>query len=141
MNESDARTLFAASAVARLATGDAGGRPHIVPITFALLDPDRIVTAVDHKPKRTTALRRLANIDHNPRVAVLVDHYEDDWRALWWARADGRARVLRSHLDEPDLRAAGVASLQRRYPQYAARPPAGPMVVIEVERWSSWRSS
>src|SRR5579884_3748103 len=80
---------FATSPVARLATVGSAGRPHLVPITFALLDSHTLVTAVDHKPKRTRALVRLANIEANPRVSALVDHYEADWERLWWVRADG----------------------------------------------------
>ncbi|WP_131773873.1 TIGR03668 family PPOX class F420-dependent oxidoreductase, partial [Protofrankia symbiont of Coriaria myrtifolia] len=89
----EARRRFAAARVARLATVDAAGQPHLVPVTFALQD-NAIVTAVDHKPKRSTALRRLANIAANPRVTLIADHYDEDWQTLWWARADGLARVI-----------------------------------------------
>src|SRR5436305_5995132 len=89
----EARERFRAARVARLATADAAGRPHLVPIVFAV-DGDRVYSAVDAKPKRSTQLRRLANVRENPAVALLADHYEDDWEALWWARADGRGRVL-----------------------------------------------
>src|SRR5690348_8190323 len=89
----EARRRFAGQRVARLATADPAGRPHLVPVVFAVLGPT-IYTAVDAKPKRHTALRRLANVAANPRVALLADHYEDDWDALWWVRADGTARVL-----------------------------------------------
>ncbi|MGZ4272517.1 MAG: TIGR03668 family PPOX class F420-dependent oxidoreductase, partial [Solirubrobacteraceae bacterium] len=93
MTAEEARERFAAARVARLATADAGGRPHLVPVVFAV-EGDRIYTVVDAKPKRTTSLRRLANVLENPQVALLVDHYDDsDWDALWWARADGRGRV------------------------------------------------
>jgi len=94
-----ARERFAAARVARLATADRDGRPHIVPIVFAL-DGDRIYSAVDQKPKRTTALRRLANVAANPNVSLLVDDYDDDWDRLWWVRADGRATVLDPPSDE-----------------------------------------
>src|ERR671935_135408 len=93
MDADEARALLASARVARLATADAEGRPHLVAITFAV-DGDEIITAVDHKPKRTVRLRRLANIEANPRVSVLADHYEDDWSGLWWARADGRPQLL-----------------------------------------------
>ena len=82
--------LLSAARVARLATVTAAGLPHIVPVTFAVHD-GVIYTAVDAKPKSTRLLRRLDNIRHNPGVAVLADHYEDDWAALWWVRADGSA--------------------------------------------------
>jgi PPOX class probable F420-dependent enzyme len=130
----EARRRFAAARIARLATADAAGIPHVVPIVFAV-DGDRVYSAVDAKPKRTQALRRLANITVNPNVAVLVDHYSDDWSTLWWARADGTARVV-----SPDAGAGeeAIALLTARYAQYATDPPAGPVIVIEVQRWSGW---
>jgi PPOX class probable F420-dependent enzyme len=140
VDPAQARSRFLAVPVARLATADADCRPHVVPITFALLGEATLVSAVDHKPKRTTALRRLANIDANPRVAVLADHYDDDWSTLWWARADGAARVLNAG-EEPELRAAAISALQRRYPPYRERPPDGALVVISVERWSGWSAA
>jgi PPOX class probable F420-dependent enzyme len=134
MTGEEARRRFAAARVARLATADAEGRPHLVPIVFVLAG-ETIYSAVDAKPKRTTALRRLANVAANPRVAVLVDHYDDDWNALWWVRGDGRARVLDAA--GPEGRDA-VERLVRRYHQYSERPPAGPVLAVDVERWSGW---
>jgi PPOX class probable F420-dependent enzyme len=125
-----ARLRFASARVARLATADATGAPHVVPMAFALTGTT-IHSAVDSKPKRTTALRRLANVRANPRVSVLVDHYADDWSTLWWARADGVARVLDA---SPD----GLAALVAKYEQYRSAPPQGPFLLIEVERWSGW---
>src|SRR4051812_49360507 len=93
MTGTEARRRFAAARVARLATADADGRPHLVPLVFVVAG-ETIYSAVDAKPKRTTALRRLANVAANPRVAALVDHYDEDWAALWWVRADGTGRVL-----------------------------------------------
>jgi PPOX class probable F420-dependent enzyme len=139
VDAAEARDLLASARVARLATcgRDHRQRPHLVPITFAL-DGEVIVTAVDHKPKRTTALRRLADIAVNPRVSVLADHYEDDWSKLWWVRADGIADVV-----EPGAptHAAAVAPLVERYEQYRERPPAGPAIAITVSRWSGWRAA
>jgi PPOX class probable F420-dependent enzyme len=130
----EARRRFAAARVARLATVGEDGRPHLVPVTFAL-DGDTIVTAVDHKPKRTLALRRLANIAANPRVALLADEYSDgDWSALWWARADGTARVVA----QGDER---LGWLVARYEQYRQRPPEGPVILVDVERWSGWSAA
>jgi PPOX class probable F420-dependent enzyme len=117
--------------VARLATADALGRPHLVPIVFAL-DGDHVYSAVDAKPKRTTALRRLANVRENPAVALLVDHYDDDWDTLWWVRADGRGRVLDAGCDEARR---AVDLLRARYPQQRA---AGAVLAVDVERWSGW---
>lgn len=140
MQTSEARDRLARARVAHLATVDADNRPHIVPVTFALLDERTIVTAVDHKPKRTTRLRRLQNIAANPGVAVLADHYADDWRQLWWARADGTARIVAAD-DEIQLRAAATRSLADRYPQYRQVPPAGALIVITVDRWSGWSAT
>jgi len=134
----EARGLFAQARVARLATVGASGRPHLVPIVFAL-DGDVVYSAVDAKPKRTTALRRLENVRRNPRVALLADHYDDaDWDALWWVRADGGARVLDAQ--EPEARRA-LELLAGRYAQYRAAPPRGPVLAVAVERWSGWRAS
>jgi len=137
MDAGEARALFASAPVARLATVDAEGGPHLVPITFAL-DGDVVITAVDHKPKRTTRLQRLANIEANPRVAVLADQYEDDWSRLWWVRADGLARVIERGDEEHDR---AVERLAARYPQYAERVPDGPAIEIRISRWSGWRSA
>jgi PPOX class probable F420-dependent enzyme len=133
----DATTLqrFASATVARLATVGSTGAPHLVPITFALLDERTLVTAVDHKPKRTTALRRLANIEANPQVSVLADHYEDDWERLWWVRADGRARMVKA------APTGAAEALARRYEQYRARPPGGPFIVVEIQRFSGWSAA
>ena len=135
MNDGDAAALFATARVARLATVGATGQPHVVPVVFAV-DRSRILTAVDHKPKRTTALRRLSNIRANSAVSLLVDHYDDeDWSALWWVRADGRATVVEA---DSDAARHGVELLTRRYPQHREDPPDGPVVVVDVERWSAW---
>lgn len=140
MNPAQARERFATATVARLATVGSTAAPHLVPITFALLEDATLVTAVDHKPKRTTALRRLANIAANPQVSVLVDHYEDDWNMLWWARADGRARVV-SAGQELELRARALGALAGRYRQYLRQPPEGDLIVVEVERFSGWSAT
>jgi PPOX class probable F420-dependent enzyme len=131
----EARARFAAARVARLATADATGRPHLVPIAFAVVG-DTIYSAVDAKPKRTRALRRLANVRENPAVSLLVDHWdEDDWGSLWWVRADGRGRVLDS--EDPEARRA-VELLRERYP---AQRDAGEVLAVEVERWSGWAAA
>lgn len=133
MDPAEAHLRFEGARVARLATTDADGRPHLVPVTFAL-EGDTIYTAVDHKPKRTRALKRLANVVANPRVALLVDQYHDDWARLWWARADGAAQVHENGL------AQALDLLCARYAQYSAQPPGGPVIEIAVERWSGWRA-
>jgi PPOX class probable F420-dependent enzyme len=126
-----ARDRFAAARVARLGTADGDGVPHLVPMVF-VVERDAVYSAVDAKPKRTTALRRLANVRENPAVALLVDHYEDDWNALWWVRADGRGRVLAHDTEEARH---GIALLAERYPQ---QRPAGDVLAVDVERWSGW---
>jgi PPOX class probable F420-dependent enzyme len=138
MDASEARARFATARVARLATTGADGRPHLVPVVFAL-DADTLYTAVDDvKPKATTRLKRLANITANPAVALLADHYEDDWTALWWARADGTARLVDP--GEPEA-ARARALLAGRYPQYRDAPPPGVAIAVAVERWSGWATA
>ena len=122
----------AASRVAHLATAGRDGRPHVVPICFAL-DGETLYTAVDEKPKRTRQLKRLENIEANPHVEVLIDHYEDDWSRLWWVRLRGTARIVE------DPRAVDL--LVAKYPQYAERRPEGPVIAIDVEERSEWTSS
>jgi PPOX class probable F420-dependent enzyme len=135
MTPEEARARFTAARVARLATADAAGVPHLVPVVFAV-DGDLVYSAVDAKPKRTTALRRLANVRVNPHVALLVDQYDDaDWAALWWVRADGEGHVVEA--GEPEARHA-VRLLVARYTQYRGTPPAGPVLVVRVTRWSGW---
>jgi PPOX class probable F420-dependent enzyme len=130
----EARRRFAAARVARLASVDAHGRPHLVPIVFVLSD-ETIYSVIDAKPKRTVALRRLENVRANPLVSVLADHYEEDWRELWWARADGSARVI--ELVQPEARRA-VELLTARYPHQRA---VGPVLAIDVESWRGWSAA
>jgi PPOX class probable F420-dependent enzyme len=136
LGAAEARRRFAMARSARLATVSADGQPHLVPVTF-VVDDDVIYTAVDAKPKSTRDLRRLANIRANPSTCLLADHYADDWRALWWARADGTAAIL----GEPAEMAAPLSLLAGRYPQYAAEPPDGPVIAIRVTRWTGWSAS
>lgn len=126
------RERIANAPSARLATVRPDGAPHIVPIAFVLA-ADTITTAVDHKPKATRALQRLRNIRADSRVSVLVDHYDDDWSRLWWARADGTA-VIDDHTDHPDA----IAGLVGKYRQYRDRPPEASLIVVTVERWTTW---
>ena len=139
MNALDApeiRRRIDGAQVARLATVGRDGRPHIVPITFAL-DDDTIYFAIDFKPKKTADLQRLRNIEANPSVSVLVDHYEDDWTKLWWVRVDGSARIV---IDGAVFE-KGIALLTQRYSPYRSARPAGPVVAIAVERMTGWSAS
>ena len=135
LDDAEARRRFANSRVARLATVDDTTRPHIVPVVFVVIG-QQIYSAVDAKPKTTRALRRLANVRANPAVSLLTDHYADDeWGALWWARADGDARVLSA--DDPEAEAA-IEALVKRYPQYRAQRPDGPVLAVDVRKWTGW---
>jgi PPOX class probable F420-dependent enzyme len=126
---------FAESPVAMLATVGADGAPHLVPVVFAVQN-DVVYTAVDAKRKSTQRLRRLANIEGNPQVSMLVDHYDDDWTQLWWVRADGVAAV---HYSGEEM-AAGYALLRKKYVQYQRIALDGPVVTVEVQRWASWQA-
>lgn len=136
MGAFDPKADFTRSPVARLATVSPGGLPHLVPVVFAVAADNRdvVYTAVDAKPKTTPRLRRLANIDANPRVSLLVDNYADDWTQLWWVRADGLATI---HTDGAavDL---GRRLLRAKYPQYQSVSLDGPVIEVAVQRWSSW---
>jgi PPOX class probable F420-dependent enzyme len=133
LSPGEARQRLVTARVARLATVSAAGQPHLVPVTFAA-DGDTLCIAIDHKPKSTLRLKRLANIAANPTVALLADHYADDWTQLWWSRADGEATVL----TEPADTARPLALLAARYPQYQATPPTGPVIAITVTTWTGW---
>ena len=129
-NEDEAGERFAAARVARLATVGADGQPHLVAVTFALRR-NVVVIAIDHKPKTTTNLKRLRNIQVNNRVSLLVDHYDDDWSQLWWVRADGSAKVV-----EPSSESVGW--LAEKYEQYRDRQPEGQIIWVDVDTWRSW---
>ncbi len=132
MNQVECRTRFGSARVATLATVGTAG-PHLVPVVFAL-DADQLFTVVDHKPKRTVRLRRLANIVNNPFVALLVDHYNEDWEQLWWVRADGVARVI----EDNDAMRPGVDLLVNRYDHYRTARPDGPLIEVSIKKWTGW---
>jgi PPOX class probable F420-dependent enzyme len=132
----DARAAFTGSPIARLATVRPDGAPHVVPVVFAVGERDVVYTAVDAKPKATRRLRRLANIESNPQVSLLVDHYADDWARLWWVRADGIAAI---HTDGEALD-TGFLLLRAKYPQYQSVPLHGPVIAVAVRRWSGWHA-
>jgi PPOX class probable F420-dependent enzyme len=130
-----AEQRFALARVGRLATVTADGRPHVVPVCFALAD-GIVYTAVDHKPKRTRALARLDNVRATGRASLLVDHYEEDWSRLWWVRVDGPAIVLERGAQFE----LALDALAAKYVQYRADRPAGPVIVLTAEVWRSWPS-
>jgi PPOX class probable F420-dependent enzyme len=131
----DPKAMFIRSPVARLATASADAVPHLVPVVFAVAG-DVIYTAVDAKPKTTQRLRRLANIESNPRASLLVDQYAEDWTRLWWARADGAATI---HRDGEPMRTA-YALLRDKYAQYQSVALNGPVIAVTVSRWSGWHA-
>ncbi len=133
MSDFDAEARFARSPVARLATAGPDGRPHLVPVVFAVHE-QVVYTAVDAKPKTTQRLRRLIDIEGNPQVSLLVDHYDDDWTRLWWVRADGVATI---HHDG-SAADAGRDLLRAKYAQYQSVSLDGPVIAVDVRRWISW---
>ena len=132
----DLRSRVAAQRVARLATLDPDGRPHLVPIVFALVG-DTLYSAVDAKPKRSRTLRRIENARARPDVTVLVDHYVDDWAELWWVRLRGRARVL----DGGDEAERALAALTAKYELYAQDAPGLPVLAVDIGEWRSWSAA
>lgn len=131
------RRRVAGARVARLATTEPVGRAHLVPICFAV-EADTLYSAVDRKPKRSTRLRRLDNVRRHPWATVLVDHYEEDWSRLWWARIRGPARVLApGGAEEARARALLVA----KYPQYRREPPDGPVLAVTLAEWRTWSAA
>src|SRR5919198_1690831 len=130
------RDRLTAARVAHLATTDPDGRPHLVPIVFAF-EAGTLFSAVDHKPKRSSRLRRIENARARPDVTILVDHYEEDWSRLWWIRLRGRARVL----DAGEERERGLTLLREKYPQYRRDPPDGPVLAVDVTEVREWASS
>jgi PPOX class probable F420-dependent enzyme len=127
------RELVAQARVGRLATFTPDGSLHLVPICFALAG-DVLYTAVDEKRKRSRRLQRLENVRANPHVAVLVDHYEEDWTRLWWVRLRGRARVLGSGSEAE----TALKLLADKYEQYRDRPPGEPVLAVALEEWRGW---
>jgi PPOX class probable F420-dependent enzyme len=121
--------------VARLATIDPQGRPHLVPVCFVLAG-DTVYSAVDEKPKSSRDLQRLKNVRANPAVALIVDRYDEDWTQLWWVRLRGEAAVLEPGLEKE----RALALLARKYEQYRADPPRGDVLAVRVDEWRNWSS-
>jgi PPOX class probable F420-dependent enzyme len=122
--------------VARLATADAAGRPHVVPVCYALVG-DTVYFTIDEKPKRRAGgrLKRLANLRANPVAALVADRYDEDWSRLGWVMVQGPAEVLEAGAEHD----AAQATLRARYPQLAAmRIEALPVVAVRVEHAASW---
>ncbi|HEX5672080.1 MAG TPA: TIGR03668 family PPOX class F420-dependent oxidoreductase [Acidimicrobiia bacterium] len=133
MKAAEAYRLIATVPVATLATLRPDGSPHLVPIVFAVFG-ERIITAIDGKPKQPVTPGRLLNIGADPRVSILVHYYDDDWSRLWWVRIDGNARVL----DEGDEYSQGLTTLRKRYSQYESTPLPGPVIVVDPTAVIGW---
>lgn len=127
--------LAAAAPVGRLATVTGTGHPHLVPVCFVIAG-DIVYSAVDHKPKATLLLKRLANVESNPAAELLIDHYEEDWSRLWWVRGAGHAAIV----SDPAERARAIDLLAAKYPQYRDRRPEGAVLRLVVTHWTEWRA-
>jgi PPOX class probable F420-dependent enzyme len=134
---SEAETAFLErQRVAHLATADAEGRPHVVPVCFAA-SATSIYVVIDQKPKRggALALKRVRNVVANPHAALVADVYDEDWTRLGWVLASGSAGVLTSGAEH----ARAIAALRARYPQYRAMPlDERPVIALAIERVASW---
>ena len=128
--------LVALAPVGRLATVRRDGRPHVVPICFVIID-GVVYSAVDHKPKRHQHLQRVSSITATGAASLLVDEYDDDWSRLWWVRLDGAARLV----DDTAEAERAIRSLSDKYPQYRDRPPSGPVLAVDVQRWAGWSAT
>jgi PPOX class probable F420-dependent enzyme len=125
-----------AARVARLATADARGQPHVVPICF-VLDRNEFFSPIDEKPKQASprTLKRLRNVSENPRIAMIIDRYDDDWQKLAYVLVIGTAKILLR--GKRHSRAIGL--LRRKYPQYRAMAIQDrPMIRISPRRVVSW---
>lgn len=137
MTAAKAKELLRRARVARLATADRNGRPHVIPVCF-VFDGHVLFSAIDEKPKMVSprALRRIRNVEVNPHVALVVDQYDEDWRRLWYALVFGTAKVIGSGRRE---HAAAIARLRRKYPQYRAmRLEDSPVLRITPRRIVGW---
>jgi PPOX class probable F420-dependent enzyme len=136
VNDAEMRIAVEAARVGRLATVSEQGRPHVVPICFAL-HGDVVYSAVDHKAKRTTRLRRIVNIEATGSACLLVDYYDEDWSTLWWVRLDGIGRVVTGHAEAE----RAINNLVDKYPQYRERQPHGPVLALDISHWTGWSAA
>lgn len=136
MDDAGAYARLSASPIGHLVTVRPEGAPHIVPVTFAIVG-SRVVTAIDHKPKSTVRLQRLANIETNPSVSFMVDHYSDDWEQLWWVRVDGDAEIMNAG----SVFDSAIGALRAKYHQYRQVTLDGPVISITTDRIRYWEST
>ncbi len=140
-NLDDVRPALEAARHGYLSTASAEGDPHLQPVVFQIVG-EAIYIAIDEKPKTTLRLRRLTNIESNPRFALLIDHYDDDWGALWWILLRGPADVLwPSQWDESEA-ATALSALRAKYPQYESMAlEERPLLKLTPERITQWSAS
>ena len=136
MDRSTAWRLAAAARVATLATISAEGSPHVVPCVFALAERTAY-TPVDAKPKRTRDLQRVRNLERDPRVAMLIQGWDEDWSRLWWVRLEGRGRMVAS---SPELSAARSLLLDK-YAQYRDPAELDPVIAVDIAVWRAWSAA
>jgi PPOX class probable F420-dependent enzyme len=130
------RAFLTRMRVARLSTADTAGQPHVIPIVFAF-DGQQLYTPLDEKPKRVGPgeLKRVRNLLENPQVAIVVDHYDEDWTRLAWVMVTGRGEMV----EAGEAHTAGVRLLERKYPQYQAMPLHDrPLIVVTPQGVTSW---
>ena len=128
----DATARLRRARVGRLGTIGVGA-PHVVPCCFAV-DETVAYSAVDDKPKTTPRLQRLADVSAHPFATLLVDHYDEDWSALWWIRVSGPARIITGGAEH----ARAVGLLRVKYPQYLDHALTGPVLALELQEWRTW---
>lgn len=131
------RAKLETARVARLATLDAKRTPHLVPICFAC-DGKFVYSAIDRKPKRVAPnrLTRVKNIKKTPQVALLVDHYTEDWTRLWYVLVRGEAQLVSA----PAERKRAIQCLRAKYPQYSPEmlEDDAPLLRITPQRIIAW---
>jgi PPOX class probable F420-dependent enzyme len=130
-----ANELLESGRVGRLGLLDDEGGPRVLPVTFAVAE-GRIWSAIDDKPKRTAEPARLRFLRRDPRAALTVDRYSDDWAELAWVQVLGSVRIL-----DRSEGAAGLEALSAKYEQYREKAPPGPLLALDPERYLWWRAA
>jgi PPOX class probable F420-dependent enzyme len=130
-----ARALLKEERVGRLGLLDEEGAPRVLPVTFAVAE-GRIWSAIDQKPKRAAEPARVRFLRRDPRAALTVDRYSDDWDKLAWVQVLGTVEVL----DVADAQ-VGLEALRSKYAQYEVAAPPGPVLALDPKRWLAWRAA
>ncbi|MGH8953106.1 MAG: TIGR03668 family PPOX class F420-dependent oxidoreductase [Acidimicrobiia bacterium] len=133
MDRAEALERLGAARVGRFASITPDGRPHVVVVTFAMVGY-QLVHMIDQKPKSTRYLQRLQNVETLPVASMLVDHYDEDWSALWWVRVDGEVGIEK----DGDLWWTARSRLKEKYRQYRNAPPSGPAIFLTIDRITAW---